>query len=224
MSGNIKALVFDIGGVVCQESRRQQYEELAQSFDYDLEHFYQVRKNYLELAAKGKLSATEYISTIGKDLGIADLDAYHEKWLALCEKFFTIDERMMVLLEQLKRQGFLLATLTDVIPPHDIVRQKHNTYQYFSVQLLSYKVGLTKPEKRFYQLLLEQLPCDPEEVIFIDDSKKSLEAAQKLGMQVIHFESANDHRPGELGRGAELLVEKLAEFGIFCMTTSKTGA
>jgi FMN phosphatase YigB (HAD superfamily) len=48
------------------------------------------------------------------------------------------------------------------------------------------------------------MDAKPEESLFIDDSQKNVDAAQKLGMHAFQFE----------GGSPELLDARLAEFGI----------
>ena len=51
-------------------------------------------------------------------------------------------------------------------------------------------MGLEKPDPKAYQLLLEQLALPANEVVFIDDKEENVEAARKLGVDAIVFESA----------------------------------
>ncbi len=61
---------------------------------------------------------------------------------------------------------------------------------YFDCFLSSCYVGLRKPEPRIYQLALDVLQRDAEEVIFIDDRERNIEAARALGIYGIVFKNA----------------------------------
>ncbi len=63
-------------------------------------------------------------------------------------------------------------------------------YSYFDCFLSSCYVGLRKPEPRIYQLALDVLQRDAEEVVFIDDRERNIEAARALGINGIVFENA----------------------------------
>jgi len=67
----------------------------------------------------------------------------------------------------------------------------------------SRKVGVRKPEPRFYELALAQLGIDPREAVYLDDLGINLKPARALGMTTIKVESAVQAL-GELERVLEL--------------------
>ena len=48
---------------------------------------------------------------------------------------------------------------------------------------------ITKPDPEIYLRLCKRYSLKPEECVFIDDTQKNVDAAQKLGMKGIHFTS-----------------------------------
>jgi putative hydrolase of the HAD superfamily len=61
--------------------------------------------------------------------------------------------------------------------------------RYFDVFLSSCYVGLRKPDAKFFDLALDVLQRDAEEVAFIDDRQGNCEAAQTLGIHAIHYQN-----------------------------------
>lgn len=55
--------------------------------------------------------------------------------------------------------------------------------------VLSYQVGLLKPQPAIYELAAQRLGVSTEECIFIDDQPRYIEAAEALGMKGIVYES-----------------------------------
>lgn len=55
--------------------------------------------------------------------------------------------------------------------------------------ILSYRVGLIKPDPAIYRELFRMFQLVPEECVFIDDRKENILAARQQGMQGIVFES-----------------------------------
>ena len=51
-----------------------------------------------------------------------------------------------------------------------------------------------KPFPSFYQLLLDRYQVKPEEAIFIDDNLRNIHAAEKIGIDSIHFQSPEQLR------------------------------
>jgi putative hydrolase of the HAD superfamily len=60
--------------------------------------------------------------------------------------------------------------------------------RYFDVFLSSCYVGLRKPDPKFFELALDVLQRDAEEVALIDDRQGNCDAAQALGIQAIHYQ------------------------------------
>ena len=53
--------------------------------------------------------------------------------------------------------------------------------------ILSYKVKMTKPDPKIYELLLSTYGLKAEESIFIDDTLRNVEAAEKFGIHGVRF-------------------------------------
>ena len=71
--------------------------------------------------------------------------------------------------------------LADLFLPEDI--------ELFDDIVLSFQVGLAKPDPKIFLLASERIGVDPEECLFVDDLSKYLEGAQKVGMQTILFKN-----------------------------------
>lgn len=65
--------------------------------------------------------------------------------------------------------------------------------------LFSCDLHLVKPDKAFYQALLEKYSLEPQRCVFIDDLRENLEAAERLGIHTILFES-QDQAERELAK------------------------
>lgn len=56
---------------------------------------------------------------------------------------------------------------------------------YFDAVVESSRVGVRKPDPRFYELACEQLAIEPTEAVFLDDLGVNLKPARALGMTTI---------------------------------------
>ena len=70
--------------------------------------------------------------------------------------------------------------------------------------ILSYKDKLIKPDPAIYKLLLARYELEAEECVFIDDTQVNVEAARKLGIQGIVFESKEQAEQELSGMGVAL--------------------
>lgn len=62
----------------------------------------------------------------------------------------------------------------------------------FELVIDSHLVGLRKPDRAIYDLLLEQLDLEPEQVVFVDDTEPNVEGAAAAGIHAILFTTAAD--------------------------------
>ena len=68
----------------------------------------------------------------------------------------------------------------DVAGPHERLLA-----DLFDVVVESSKVGVRKPDPRFYELACEQLAIEPHEAVFLDDIGGNLKPARAMGMTTI---------------------------------------
>jgi putative hydrolase of the HAD superfamily len=86
------------------------------------------------------------------------------------------------------RQHLKTACLTNnwVVPDAESTA-RHATLlsDLFDLVLESSKVGVRKPDPRFYELACEQLGIEPREAVFLDDIGSNLKPARAMGMTTI---------------------------------------
>ena len=71
------------------------------------------------------------------------------------------------------------------------LREKYDINQYFDVISISGDMKIQKMDERIFQLTLEQLGCKAEDCYYVDDREDNLEAASKVGMNAVLFNSRN---------------------------------
>lgn len=71
------------------------------------------------------------------------------------------------------------------------LREKFGINKYFDVISISGDLKIQKPDERIFQLTIEQLGCKAEDCFYVDDREGNLEAASKVGMNAVLFNSRN---------------------------------
>jgi HAD superfamily hydrolase (TIGR01509 family) len=85
---------------------------------------------------------------------------------------------------------YRLALLSNTDPIH--VRHMEATYSFFSffpIRIYSCSVGASKPNPLIYREALRALKVQAQEAVYIDDIPAYVEAAERLGMAGIQFQS-----------------------------------
>jgi len=70
------------------------------------------------------------------------------------------------------------------------LREKFALHRYLRGFVISGDVGAQKPDPTIYRALLEGSGRRPDEVVFVDDRLRNIEAAASMGIDVVLFRPA----------------------------------
>lgn len=91
-------------------------------------------------------------------------------------------------LQELKAEGFRVYALSNW-PKHvyDLRGARLDFLELMDGYILSFREHVIKPDPEIYRRLLERYDICPEEAVFLDDTLKNVEGAERLGIRGIHF-------------------------------------
>ena len=184
----IKAIIFDIGGILYKEYAGEFHKKIAKVFNINNKKLDKIRDKYAKQAHLGKLSQEKYLTLIAKDMKIKETSIFINTWKKLEEKEVKMKKDVKKTIKKLSR-NYLIVAFTNTTKNHEKIRKKKKIYQYFKLKLSSTKEKLAKPEQKFYKLLLKKVKLATSEIIFIDDEKINLIPAKKLGINTILFKN-----------------------------------
>jgi epoxide hydrolase-like predicted phosphatase len=197
----IKAIVFDVGGVLYKEPGKIIHKLIEEKFQIKSEQFEKARLKYIGRAIKGQINGSKYESLVAKSLGIKNRREFIDFWYKKrVEKIKPIKEVLSTLYKL--RKNYLLACLTNVTPTTHKIRLKKGLYKPFKVKIFSMKVHLSKIKKKIFVLLLKRLKIKSSSIIFVDDNINRITYPKQLGMKTIIF------------RNNEQLVKDLKSLGV----------
>jgi epoxide hydrolase-like predicted phosphatase len=199
----IKAIAFDIGGVLDKGKITNHYESTCKSLGISVSKFYKIREKYLPQARTGKISDEKYVSLIAKYMGVTYSDLL-TAWIKEKKRVIAKDKKVEKIIKRLKKNGYCVGTLTNIIKLHHKIRIQKGLYDLFDFKICSFEVKLEKPDIRIYKLLIKKLNLKPEEIIFIDDEIRYILPAKKLGIKTIHFKNANQLKKDLIKLGVEV--------------------
>ncbi len=199
---DIKAIIFDFGGVLLEWNPRNLYRRY---FD---------RPEEME-AFLSEIDFTSWNAQQDKgrpwDEAVAVLSAqfphraelirsYHEHWE---ESVTGAIEGTVEIARRLKRAAYHIVGLTNwSAETFPIARRKYDFLHLFDAIIVSGEVGLIKPDPAIFELAVKKTGVPASQCVFIDDHEANVAMAQRLGMQAVLF------------RGPGALEAKLAEMGI----------
>ena len=92
------------------------------------------------------------------------------------------------LIAELKAAGYRLFVLSNMSKDYIEFLRKMPVFQHFEGEIVSCEVGLIKPEREIYNLLLDRYNLVPEQTMFIDDRKPNVDAAAEVGINPFDFD------------------------------------
>jgi 2-haloacid dehalogenase len=186
----IRAIIFDLGGVLIGWDPRLLYRKL---FDDDAS----VDRFFHEIDFYGWNLEQDRGRSF--DEGIAELSARFPQYAEFIRAY---DERYpetisgaiqptVEVLSKLRQAGYPLYALSNwSAEKYEYARAHFDFLNWFDTIVVSAHVKLVKPDPRIFTVLLKRIGRPASECVFIDDVEKNVRAAQALGFHAIRFESA----------------------------------
>jgi len=186
---DIRAVVFDFGGVLFDWSAEYLYRELIPDDEerrWFLTHVCSPAWNLKQDG--GRLIAEGEAELIVLHPDRADLiRAFYGQWPKTLRGL--LDDGV-ALLEQLHAAGVPLYGLTNwSAETYHHVEDKYDFMTRFRHVVVSGRIGMVKPDPRIFAHLLEHVREPAERCVFIDDNAKNAEAATALGLHGITHRS-----------------------------------
>lgn len=188
MSTNIELVAFDLGNVLCTVNEMPVAQKLAAMSGRSAEDTFEIifSKQRKLLFESGEMTFTQHaeqaISTLGLDMSTRDFTDLYDSVLIPSENMFTLVSRIGT--------THRLALVSNTSEPHWKSAQR---FLPFSPKLdpviVSYEVESMKPDRAFYDALLEQSGVPASNILFVDDLAVNIAAARTAGMIGHQFES-----------------------------------
>lgn len=109
-----------------------------------------------------------------------------------CDLFTPIEGTVRILGE-LKGRGYKTYALSNYhLKAFERCSQRHSFFKLFDGLVISAKVKCLKPGFEIYNILLHEYGINPQETIFIDDTKENVDAARGLGFNTFRFSCSHE--------------------------------
>ncbi|MDP3234974.1 MAG: HAD family phosphatase [Myxococcales bacterium] len=176
----IDALILDLGNVLAFHDNERLFEQMARAFGSSREAMRERLDGGLwDRVNRGLLPGDslrqELIARLGHEISA-------EAWFALWNCHFTLYDEMIREVEGLVGR-VRLVLLSNTHDQHiEFLRPKLPLLRRFDGLVLSYEVGLVKPERQIYERALALASVEPGRAAFFDDVPRYAEAATSLGL------------------------------------------
>ena len=187
-NANPEALILDFGGVIYQIDHAQQQKAFAQAGLDNFDKLYsQAQQSPLFADFEcGRISKQDFIKQIQEWIGGGvSAEQIELLWNSILVGFPAQNVDMLKKLRQ-KYRLFLLSN-TNAIHHQVFIDAFKQTYGYdfdslFEQTFWSFKIGKRKPDANIYEEVLSKIPIPGAQCLFIDDTRKNVEAAIHNGL------------------------------------------
>lgn len=186
----IKAFLFDNGGVITAGGVGGELSDrLGANLSISGAEAWKLLEPVFGEYIRAKITEDELWREIesryGKSISAEERDIWN-KWDNM-----RVRPEMIDLVNRLKKDGYKVGMLSNVIPNTEREIRKNGGYDAFDFLVLSCEVGYAKPEKEIYEIAMTNLEgIAPGEVVFLDDQATCLEPAKALGMETVLVKSS----------------------------------
>lgn len=195
ISSSINTIIFDIGSVLVQQvpleiSLRQENRKFIPEELID-----QLVKIWCSSGTE-QGSLEEQITTAylkAYESGLRGPNRQYMEYIA-SESLRNIErcDYTIPMLRALKMAGYKLYILSNWGKWHFEELQKRNEFreflQYFDGGIVSYQVGLKKPDRKIYEILIDKYNINPSSAVFYDDKPENIQAAKEVGLNAVVFD------------------------------------
>jgi glucose-1-phosphatase len=199
----IKALIFDLGGVVFDCSFDKAFESWSIVMGRETDEIKRLFKfsDSFEKFERNDITPQQFINNISRQLNYKfDEAAFEKGWNAIyMDNICNIGD----ILAELKKHYRLVAlTNTNQIHAKVWVKKYSSTLQHFEKVFSSHEIRARKPEAKAFQIVLDYLNLSPKQAVFLDDKEEYIDGAKQMGINTILVVSYNQ------------MIQNLKNFGI----------
>ncbi|MEN8252618.1 MAG: HAD-IA family hydrolase, partial [Patescibacteria group bacterium] len=181
----IKAILFDIGGILYVGKREDFYNKLQDFLGIKDNSFAELfEKNFDELLL-GNKSFFSLVDELNVEVSKKEFETKaRQAWL----ETFIVKKEMVELIENLK-ENYTVCCLSNASDLDVIMDTETGIDMLFDIYVNSCETHSKKPEQQIFEIALEKLNVKADECIFIDDREKYLLTPEKMKFKVLLFEN-----------------------------------
>jgi epoxide hydrolase-like predicted phosphatase len=195
---NIKLILFDIGGVLAlgNSSRWKDgkvipsgvHLEVSEKLNIPLDSYLEAIETNFALAIEGKISKDKVLEVFSKKLNTTAKN-FRKIFVRAYKNNFKQNKELQKKAFELRKLGYKIGVLSDQWYLSREALTPLKIYKNFNKLIISYEVGVRKPNPEIYKIALKKFNINPEETLFIDNQLWNLKPAKKMGINTILFKN-----------------------------------
>jgi epoxide hydrolase-like predicted phosphatase len=189
----IKALIFDVGGVLRLGNPSFDHPEVhnfvINKLKIDLDHYLDAIDTAYTDSIVGKISEKKALEIMAKNLEVIKPKKLAKLYIKAYKKYYVLNKELINYAFKKKKQGYKIVIFSDQWWLSKRALFSKEFYDKFDATIVSCDVGVRKPDKEIYKLTLKKLKIQAKETLFIDNRDWNLIPGKKLGMKTVLFKN-----------------------------------
>jgi 2-haloacid dehalogenase len=190
LRASLRAVLFDLGGVLVDWNPRHLYRRLFTD-EAAMERFLATvctqAWNQEQDAGRSFCEGVELL-VARHPQHAAEIRAYDLRWGEMLKGAI---EESVAILGELRACGIPLFALTNwSAEKFPVARNRFAFLAWFDGILVSGEERLKKPDPKIYRLAVERFGLDPADTLYVDDAAANIDAAARLGFRTLRFTEA----------------------------------
>ena len=185
----IRAIIFDLGGVVIPFDFRRGYAAMEAHCPYPAAEIPRRirRTDLVRRYESGQIESRVFVEELCRVLDLkVGFERFCELWSAIFLPGTLIPEDFFDRLHE--RYGLVALSNTNELH-FDQIEASYAVIGKFDHLVLSFRSGCVKPDRRIYERAVAKAGCGAGECLFIDDVDAFVEGARAVGMEAVRFEN-----------------------------------
>jgi HAD superfamily hydrolase (TIGR01509 family) len=203
LNAEIRAIVFDFGGVVANADRESTVKFLTSTLNISENQIPSLMNDLQDYFSNGG-TEEEFWKEFARTKQIELPQNWFCDLMMIMQRSLQPIQGTIDIVRELQAEGYQTAMLSDISEYRAKIVRGLGYYDLFNPVLLSYEIGFNKPDPQAFKILLKALALPPADIVFIDDKSENAAEANAQGIHGIQFKTPEQLRGDLIALGIHL--------------------
>lgn len=189
----IKVITFDLDGVYFPNGKANFINSVVGLgvSEEDVRRVFLKSSQMNEEYKRGLMGDEKFWSWAASEWG---LDMKWEELVELLIESYDVDSSIVEIIKKLRGKGYKTAICTSNFPARiNGLQKRFGFLDNFDVKVISFEVGVNKPDKELFKRLIELSEVSPSEIVYADDHLESVSNANELGIKTYLYDGFENY-------------------------------
>lgn len=194
----MKAILFDLGGVIMGKSSKGFLRDVAVEYDVDLDELLNAWAETRGMYLIGEVTEEEFWNNfIDKSPINEPVEILSKEMMERYNVFLYANEEVLKYIDEIRKKDDKIKMILASNRGREEAKreiEKYDLKEYFDQFIFSHEIKAAKPDKEFFQEMLKKINLNAKQCIFVDDKTENIEIAEKMGFVAVQYKDFNSFK------------------------------